>query len=98
MHKTKGIVSSFMASLKMCYDRLIFASKNDCLYHDVFDTIGLMTSMQTLGGNVIWIGKISGDKKLLEDLSFQAKSGDYSFVTQIIVTPKWVFHDSSVRE
>ena len=62
MHKTKIIVSSFMASLKMCYDRLIFASKNDCLYDDVFDTIELMTSMQTLGGNVIWIGKISGDK------------------------------------
>ena len=88
MHKTKGIVSSFMASIKMCNDRLFFASKNDCLYDDVFDTIGLMTSMQTLGGNVIWIGKISGDKKLLEDLRFQAKSGDYSFVTQIIVTPK----------
>ena len=44
--------------------------------------------MQTLGGNVIWIGEISGDKKLLEDLSFQVESGDYSFVAQIIVTPK----------
>ena len=65
-----------------------FASKNDCLYDDVFNTIRLLTSMQTLGGNVIWIGEISGDKKLLEDLSFQVESGDYSFATQIIVTPK----------
>ena len=88
MHKTKGIASSFMASMRMCYDRLFFVSKNDCLYDDVFDTIGLITSMQTLGGNVICIGEISGDKKLLEDLSFQVESGDYSFVAQIIVTPK----------
>ena len=87
MHKTKGIASSLMASKKCVVTNCFFRQSindvyaNSCrICNDVYANSCRKCDLD--------FQKVSGDKKLLEDLSFQAKSGDYSFVTQIIVTLK----------